>query len=89
MSAVNVFPAIVGVVITGLVIAGMVLLEPRHLISPAPQTELPDVKPSQPAGRHTRTKPATEPDAEQPRDQLAAVRASPDGEDRPADDRRT
>lgn len=66
MSALNVFLAIVGVGVTALVIAGMILLEPRHLVSDAPQTDLSDVKPNRPAGPNGSRSPATQPVAEQP-----------------------
>ena len=55
MSALNVFLAVMGVGVTGLVVAGMILLQEHHLISPAPQTELPDShEPPSPPSRRAR-----------------------------------
>lgn len=87
MTALDVVLAILGFGITVLVVAGMVLLEPRHLVSEAVQTDLSDVKRHRPAGRRSRTKPqqATEPAADQP----ATFRPSPNSGDRPAADLRT
>ena len=57
MSALNVFLAIVGVGVTALVVAGMVLLKPHHLVSAAVQTDLSDVEPKT-ADRAATTRPA-------------------------------
>jgi hypothetical protein len=89
VTALDVVLAILGIGITGMVVAGMVLLVPRNLVSPAVQTDLSDVKPHHPAGRNDGTKPTTEPAAEPGRDTVATFRASLNDGDRPAGDRRT
>ena len=84
VSALDVFLAIVGVGVTALVIAGMVLLEPHHLVSRAPETDLSDVKPRALARPNIHRPTATEPGAERTRREPAMSRGDLTEEDRTA-----
>ncbi len=89
MSALDVFLAITGAGVTTLVITGMVLLKPHHLVSPAPQTDLSDIRPHQLTRPNINTPTAAQPNAKQSRQDPATTRANLTEQDRPADDRQT
>ncbi|MDQ2896792.1 MAG: hypothetical protein M3Y09_14285, partial [Actinomycetota bacterium] len=60
MSALNIFLAITGAGVTAMVITGMVLLKPDDLVSPAPQTDLSDIKSHELARPNVNTPTATQ-----------------------------
>ncbi len=84
MSALDVFLATMGVGVTALVITGMVLLEPHHLVSSAPQTDLSDVKPHNLVRSNINRPTATKPSAERSCQEPATLRAGVTEENRPA-----